>query len=432
MKLERVTIKNYRAIKKLDLPLDPTLTVLHGPNGHGKTSVLSAIAKGLGSIPRSLPEVAGVDFLKIDRRGRSPLRVTLRTVDGTEWQRSRLGQQDTTKHRAVATTRMLKKVLDEIVAADQEEAEPIDLPIVAFYDTDRAVVDGTPQARKSKKKEFMRYAALEGALGGGANFKEFFTWFFFREDEELREKNERRDFDHRLKDLDFVRKAIERMVSDVSEPRTKLKPPRLVVSVESKEGEPQELALDQLSGGYRIVLALVADLARRMVQGNPHLDDPLHSEAVVLIDEVDLHLHPAWQQRILVDLMRTFPNAQFIVSTHSPQVLTTVDPKHIVHLHREDGNIVASPCSAATYGAEAGGVLEAVMGVGERPTAEHNLFVKKLDEYMTLVDAGSGRSEKALALRADLEALSARDPALDGADMEMERQRIFQDLGAES
>ena len=434
MKLEQVTIENYRAIKKLDLPLDPDLTVLHGPNGHGKTSILSAIATGLGSIPTLLPEISGVDFRNTDRHRQLPLRVALRAVDGTQWHRRRLGQPRTTKHRALSNIRMLKEMVEEIVAADREEGEPIDLPIVAFYDTDRVVFDGTSAASNSKDLEFARYAALEGALGGRTNFKEFFRWFFLRENAELREKNDRKDFNHRLKDLDAVRKAIERMVPGVSEPGIKFDPPRLTLSVALNGGEREELDLDQLSGGLRVVLALVADLARRMAQGNPHLDDPLGSEAVVLIDEVDLHLHPEWQQRILVDLMRTFPNAQFIVSTHSPQVLTTVDPKHIVHLHRESEDIVADQCSALTptYGAEAGGVLETVMRVTERPTAEHNKFVEKLNEYMNLVDEGSGRSKRAKALRAKLEALSARDPALDRADMEMERQEIFKRLGEDS
>ena len=81
------------------------------------------------------------------------------------------------------------------------------------------------------------------------------------------------------------------------------------------EGEPVKpederdltLEINQLSDGQRAVLALAADLARRMAQGNPHLNDPLASEAIVLIDEVELHLHPSWQQRILNDLRRTFP-----------------------------------------------------------------------------------------------------------------------------
>ena len=270
-----------------------------------------------------------------------------------------------------------------------------------------------------------RYAALEGALSPRLNFREFFKWFYALENEELREKKEQRDWDYQLPELKAVRKAIERMAPGVSDPLIKLRPLRFAVSLDSEAGKPEELALDQLSGGYRIVLALAADLARRMAQGNPHLADPLESEAVVLIDEVDLHLPPKWQQRILVDLRRTFPNAQFIVSTHSPQVLTTVPAGQIVELRYEEGSIVAGRPSAPTFGAEAGDVLFTVMGVDERPAAEHNEFMKKLNAYMRLVDDGRGQSKKAKTLRKELESLSARDPALDAADMEMERQEIF-------
>ena len=219
-----------------------------------------------------------------------------------------------------------------------------------------------------------------------------------------------------------MRQAISSMLPEVSDPRTELNPPRFVVSHKSEQGQVEKLSLDQLSGGYRIVLALAADLARRMVQGNPHLDDPLESEAVVLIDELELHLHPAWQQRILGDLRRTFPNAQFIVSTHSPQVLTTVEPQCIVELAREGDRIVAGAPAGATYGAEAGDVLSVVMGVKERP---ENKFTKALEQYRRLVSEGEGESEEALALRRKLEKLSPRDYALNRADLEIRRRKMF-------
>ena len=415
-------IENYRAIEKLDLPLDPALTVLHGANGHGKTSVLSAIAAGLGGIPTLLPEIAGIAFRKTDRRGQRPLRVTLRTCDGIEWERGGGGG------RGVARLRPLKEAMEAVVAADRDGGAPRDLPIVAFYDTDRAVVDA-PQRRRGFKTGFPRYAALDGALAPRANFREFFRWFYAMENEELRAQKERRDFDHRLKELDAVRAAIRGMVPEVSDPRIELRPLRFVVSVKAETGKPETLSLDRLSGGYRIMLAIVADLARRMAQGNPHLDDPLASEAVVLIDEMELHLHPRWQQRVLTDLTETFPNAQFVVSTHSPQVLTTVRPEHMICLYRKNGRIVAGRSSAPTYGAEAGSVLETVMGVQERPAAERNEFVQKLEEYRRLVDDGRGRPEEAVSLRSELESLSPRDSALDAADMEMDRQEIFARLG---
>ena len=438
MKLELVEIENYRAIEDLALLIDPALTVLHGANGHGKTSVLSAIAAGLSSIPRLLREGSVVGFLETDRRGRQPLRVMLRTRDGIEWDRRVLGQEGTASRRAPTDRRMLKEKVDEIVATDQEGASPVDLPIVAFYDADRAVVDTSRAVAdamslsQDPKTEFPRYEALQGALTPFVNFRELFRWFYALENEELREKNERRDLDYQLPELRAVRKAITSMVTEVSDPRIKLRPPRFAVSMESESGKPEELALDQLGGGYRIVLALAADLARRMAQGNPHLADPLESEAIVLIDEVELHLHPKWQQQVLVDLRRTFPNTQFIVSTHSPQVLTTVPSEQIVELYREKGRIVAGRPSAPTFGAEAGDVLFTVMRVDERPPAEHNEFVKKLGEYMRLVEDGHGRSEEAKALRNELEYLSARDPALDAADMEMERQEVFERMGKAS
>ena len=429
MKLERVEIENYRAIEELNLTLDPDLTVLHGANGHGKTSVLGAIAAGLGSIPRLLPQVSGVGFLKTDRRGQRPLRVMLRTHDRIEWERRVLGPQKTSriwrliKRRSLkeAKRRSLKEAMEAIVAADREEAEPLDLPIVAFYDTDRAVFD-VPHRRRNFKTEFLRYAALEGALSPRPNFREFFKWFYALENEELREKKEQRDWDYQLSELKAIRKAIERMVPGVSDPRIKLRPLRFAVSVESGAGKPEELALDQLSGGYRSVLALAADLARRMAQGNPHLADPLESEAVVLIDEVDLHLHPRWQQRVLVDLRQAFPNTQFIVSTHSPQVLTTVRPEHIVELRREDGRIVAGRPSAPTFGAEAGDVLFTVMKVDERPDNE---FKTTLDDYMRFVEDGQGECEEAVSLRSRLVELSPDAPEIHEADIEIERRKLL-------
>ena len=181
--------------------------------------------------------------------------------------------------------------------------------------------------RASGEAGIRTVAALKDALAARPSFPELFTWFYAKENDELREQKQHRDSDYQRRDLSAVRGAIASMLDGVTDPRVEMDPLRFSVSVGSEEGSSTTLELDQLSGGQRAVLALAADLAWRMAQGNPHLDEPLRSEAIVLIDEVELHLHPSWQQRILNDLRRTFPNAQFIVSTHSPQVLTTVEPR---------------------------------------------------------------------------------------------------------
>lgn len=422
MKLEKVIIENYRAIERLELPLHPQLTVLHGNNGEGKTSVLNGIGVGLGSIMRFLPYITSVDFRKADRRPWQTPGVGLINTNGLKWERGIVFSEG----RRVGLVE-LRSAISKITDADKNGDEPIALPVVALYDTDRAVYEA-PQKQRGSTKQFTRYAALEGALSARTNFKEFFKWFYAMENAELRRQRDLNDFSYRMTELSAVRLALSSMMPDVSAPRIEASPLRFVVSLESEPGERIALSLDQLSGGYRIMLALVADLARRMAQGNPHLDDPLQSEAIVLIDEVDLHLHPSWQQRVLPDLMRTFPNTQFIVSTHSPQVLTTVQPEHIVRLRRDGDNIVAAGTGGPTFGAEAGYALAVEMGVKERPPAQHNEFVDLLEKYNDLVNDGLGKSEAALKLRQRLESLSPRDFALDRADSEMRRQNVMRRL----
>ena len=422
MRLKQVTIENYRAIDQLELLLHPQLTVLHGDNGHGKTSVLSAIAVGLGRIPTLLPGVSGISFLKTDLREWGPMRVELSTTDGITWDM----QRGSSLRRAIGI-RELRNEIEKIVAVDmgKEEIHPIALPILAYYDTDRAVFE-IPQRRRGFTREFSRYQALDGAFSVRTNFRGFFIWFHAKENEELRLQRQLRDFSFQLKELRAVRDAITSVLSGVSELHTELNPLRFVLTVNSEKSKRETLEIAQLSGGYRIMLALVADLARRMAQGNPHLDNPLESEAIVLIDEVDLHLHPKWQQRVLSDLLRTFPNAQFIVSTHSPQVLTTVKPEHIVELYREGASVFAGGAGGHTYGATAGDVLTVVMGTEERPPG--NEFVNALNEYMRLVGEGLGESEDALHLRSKLDALSPNDSALGRADIAIRRQGIMRNL----
>ena len=427
MKLKSVEIENYRAIEKLKLPLDPSLTVLHGDNGYGKTSVLSAIAVGLGDEAMLGPFLdVFIYFCEEDwREGAGNPRVSLTSMDGNVFERQ--GTRSVVKRKKAEEEMSTHRENLDKALVENSRAESKDMPIGALYGTDRTVSD-VPESVMSPRhlpSRVPRLDALKGALSARTDFEDLFAWFYFKEDEELREQKERRDFDYQLKEVSAVRQAISSMLPEVSDPRTESNPPRFIVSQKSEQGQVEKLSLDQLSGGYRIVLALAADLARRMVQGNPHLDDPLKSEAIVLIDEVELHLHPEWQQRILGDLRRTFPNAQFIVSTHSPQVLTTVEPQRIVKLYWDGDRIVAGAPEGATYGAEAGDVLSVVMGVNERPD---NDFTKDLDEYRRLVSEGKGESEEALALRRKLEELSPRDYALNRADLEIRRRKMFKQM----
>ena len=414
MKIDSVRIDNYRGIESLELPLDPRCTVLFGPNGCGKSSVLTAIAVALSE------DQQGPEFERpeLDQRrgaaGGSALRLDLcpspRPVARDYGVRVSLVQD--------SNERRWHREIDPVVR----------LPDCVSFGPARDVV-----------------ATLCGReVAPGPDLNRFFDWFYVEETRELRARRDRGI--EELPTVSSVRRAIcdvlagddsasrPDAIRDASGPRPGFRnprivhdegPPRLTVTVDHGQGV-RDLAFEQLGDGYRGVIAVAAEIARRLAERDQTAENPLVGEMIVLIDEVEVHLHPEWQQRVLPDLTRTFPNVQFVVSTHSPQVLTTVHPEQIVELAWQDGRVVAGSAPVPTYGAEAGYVLSALMNVDRRPP---NDFARTLRTYMRLVDDGKGESEQALELRKALDDVSHGDPGLGGADMEIRRLKMLRDMG---
>jgi len=158
------------------------------------------------------------------------------------------------------------------------------------------------------------------------------------------------------------------------------------------------MPVSQLSDGVKAVLSLTADIAYRCVQLNPHLPSPCQEiNGIVLIDEVDLHLHPKWQQTVLSDLQKAFPNIQFIVTTHSPQVLTSVKEKCIRELSSDYKVLIPS---INTYGEESKVVLEDLMHVSSKPPTKEN---ELLQNYLKRINHGDIDSSEVVQWRKTLE-----------------------------
>lgn len=156
-------------------------------------------------------------------------------------------------------------------------------------------------------------------------------------------------------DAKTVKLAIE-LFTDFKNIRIERKgTPKMVVE---KDGE--KLDVNQLSQGEKSLLALVGDIARRLAILNPSLDNPLQGEGVVLIDEVDLHLHPKWQQNLIDKLTKTFPNVQFILTTHSPHIVSD-NPDVLVYI-LDNGELRQYN---NTYGEDVNTLLNGVFGVSE-------------------------------------------------------------------
>lgn len=442
MKLKRIVLQNFRCFKYLEVGFEcsskSNLTVLVADNGVGKTAILEAIATGFGRLLTKLPKVGGIAPRQTDIRieqGGTPAPFTNVLIEAeTETPKRTLSwtihkNRDNTARTAKAVAAQLspefakigQKQLDTFAV---DLTEKIDnyasnllgseasgtayfLPVIAYYGTDRAVLD-EPRPKKSLRKNFNRFDALSGALQGKARFNAAIEWFAFMEDAERRAQQERRDFDYRLPALETVRQAITRtLLGSFSNPRTEIRPFRFMIDRMDPDGVTRSLGLDQLSDGYRIMLALIMDLARRMAQansllapgGNP-IANPLDLPAIVLIDEVDLHLHPKWQQTVLRNLTSTFKGTQFIVTTHSPQVLSTVRRENIRVLQATEDGFEAITPDFSPLAHESGDALAKVMGTQREPELRMQDDIRRYEQW---VRAGQENSPDARQLRGELE-----------------------------
>ena len=185
-----------------------------------------------------------------------------------------------------------------------------------------------------------------------------------------------------------------------------------------------EMIVDDLSDGFRSILSMVADLAYRMVRLNPQLGEQavVQTPGVVLIDEIDMHLHPLWQQTVLLDMQRAFPEVQFIVTTHSPQVLSSV-PAASVRVLVWGRSFEGVRRVSFAMGASSAQILQDIQNVTLR--SERLPIVQSLKRYLELVSEDKRDSEEALTLRKQLDAWSnGNEPALLRADMDI-RMRKF-------
>lgn len=365
--LERLRLVNFKGIKCCEVSFDRNLTVIAGINGAGKSTILRALQILLSWPAARIKSVKG-NGREMDKsieilRGASWAILEARAKDGAgqdlSWKQvanrpGRIAPDEKSDYHQLAT------FAADVQASITKSEERCSIPLFVYYPVNRAGLD-IPQ-RIRTHHEFSLLNAYDDALSG-ANFRDFFEWFRDRQlmesqafEEEMSKPGA--DASKFVKDrqLSAVRKAVETMMPGFSGLKVQTNPNRMTV----KKGD-QELWIDYLSDGEKSLLALVGDLARRLSIANPVLPDPLLGFAVAMIDELDLHLHPAWQRRVVVGLTDTFPNCQFIVTTHSPQILSEVKPKHIRLLGRgENGVEVRVPDQS--YGLDSVQILKELMG----------------------------------------------------------------------
>lgn len=364
MKIQSIELVNFRGITKMPLIFAARTTALVSINGVGKSSVLDALAIALSNLTaRVIGQAAKARKISPDdiRIGTEYARLLviadLGAESDIEWAVALNRKND--KHPPerssdLSALNARAELFQYRLLHREREGLPIILPLAVYYDIHRAVLDVPIRTRGTNK--ITPGDAYNDALGhGGTDFRGFFTWF--RNQEDAENERIRDEPSYRDNGLSAVRRAIEQF-TQFTDLRIRRKPAlRMTVN---KSGT--ELNVLQLSDGERCMLALVGDLARRLSLLNTEREDPLQGEGVVLIDEIDLHLHPRWQRTVVASLERTFPNCQFIISTHSPQVLGELSPESVMLLR--DGSLLGH--AERSLGLSSGEVLEELMGGAAR------------------------------------------------------------------
>ena len=371
--LKSLKLRNFKGIAELDLAFDESLTLLAGVNGVGKTTVMQALLAVVTSAwwwksPHRLPLfriAAGVTHsatcrpeavLELGALGQPSIEVRFEVSDPNP---NPLGTGQV----------QLERFLEDVQSP---------LPLVVYYEQNRI---GTPKSsvgNVSVSEEVNLRSSLDTTVTSPGEFK---AWFFEKEADESQEVRERGDVEYEDRQLAVVRGLLNQL-DGFSGVRSR-KPSDSVQRTLFLEKDGANIPFDSLSGGEQAFFLLVADLARRLMLAFP--DTPVaEAPGVVCIDEIELHLHPSWQRRILRTLIEMFPACQFVVSTHSPQVIGGVEAHHVRLFTLGENGIRKISQPLASKGRDSNYILRGILDTPEREDDVSHLFA----EFDRLADAG--------------------------------------------
>lgn len=343
--INTIRAKNFRLFEDISIELNPQFNVIVGNNGDGKSSILDIISIALGGFLLGFDGIPSNGILKtdvtfktfnvgsiLDRQPQYPVEVETCATVGDKlltWKRSLNGEGGKTTS---SDAKSIKSYATELQKSVRNGNQEIILPILAYYGTNRLWTQ-KKDTSNTLDNSTMRFSAYNDCLSTSSNEKMMLRWFEKMTLIELQEQK-------KLPEFEAVKRAISQCFSGIDnhqasvEVRYSVKSHEIELIFLNSDGSKEIHPLRELSDGYRNTLSMISDIAYRMAMLNPQLLDDVTTQTsgVVLIDELDLHLHPQWQQRIVKDLTTIFPKVQFIVTTHSPNVIGSVPHEQLLVL----------------------------------------------------------------------------------------------------
>ncbi|WP_041963099.1 AAA family ATPase [Sulfurospirillum cavolei] len=415
MRIDKIEIENFKLFDKVEFSFNEHFNLIIGINGSGKSSLLRALAVALGGWAnayikddRNLRPIEKNEIREIQKDGRfDKTKDTLIKTYGearvinrysndrkanVKWTRRRQENQDTSLSGSIqyenpadgtfSTWYSLNfNTLGSDILDYVDKGRTFDLPLIAVYECDRLwLAKNQLNIEASAKAQYSRFDPYVDCFHTQANHQAIGEWILKHELASLQLKEE-------TPVLLSIKNAVRNALENCTDISFDFEEGRVIVDFEDKS-----IPFEHLSDGQRTILGLFCDIARRAAILNPHFGGEAseRTSGVVLIDELDLHLHPKWQMKIIGDLQKVFPNIQFICTTHSPILLRSIEKEKIIVL--EDGK--QSQSEIFSKGRDINSILYDFMGVPKR-TQEYedkvdNLFgfldnenIEKAEELLT-------------------------------------------------
>ena len=408
MNLTKLCLKNYRRFAEFEIDFDPELTVIAARNGQGKTSVLEAIVAALGPFVGAFDQGISRHIERTDARyvrvgegfeseQQFPVIIKAEMITpDVQWQRALNGPKSRTTTKEAEPLASWGRELQSMLRTSSE----VSLPVVRYYSSRRLWVSHKNVSSKAVLTE-SRTAGYEDCLSVFSTFVQLQEWMRKATLAAIQQRQQP-GYEHSNLEarLQGIRDAVNEVMAE--EGWSDFHYSLTFEALSMFHPDHAALPLGLLSDGVRAMITLVADLALRCARLNGHLKEkaPRETTGIVLIDEVDLHLHPAWQQRVIASLRTAFPRIQFIVSTHSPQVLSTVKRENTrMVFQNTQGQWQAIYPSQEVKGVESAVALNDIMGVNPIPPVDEAQW---LADYIAKIENGTHEDASGAALRSKL------------------------------
>jgi predicted ATP-binding protein involved in virulence len=342
MRIEELYIQHFRGFAGEKFQFHPQFNVIVGNNGSGKTAILEALNIAIGSFLLGIRSASTrhirTEDIRIARTEHGeeeqyPVKIIASgTVlgDRITWQRNKVHPKGRTTQQHAKSIKDIAKQID----AQVRQGEPVSLPLLAYYSTGRLFKERRDTSVKSRRNLASRFRGYYNCLEATSNFSDFLHWFKGKALSVIQKKESSAPYD-------LVRDVVARNLPGCQQIYYEFDPD-LPQGLKAVMEDGRVLPFDLLSDGTRNLLALMADLSYRCVLLNPHfgMEATQHTEGIVLIDELDLHLHPEWQRHIVEALRSTFPQVQFITTTHSPYIIQATQQGELIDLEPDGPQVL--------------------------------------------------------------------------------------------